>query len=81
VVVVTHLPQVAAFADTHLVVHKDARADGTTTAVRRVDGAARVEELARMLSGLPESATGRGHAEELLESAAEAKRLADSRAG
>jgi DNA repair protein RecN (Recombination protein N) len=73
VLVVTHLPQVAAFADRHLVVAKTDDSDGATTVVRRVEDADRVEELARMLSGLPESDLGRGHAEELLASAASAK--------
>jgi DNA repair protein RecN (Recombination protein N) len=72
VLVVTHLPQVAAFADRHLVVRKDPD-DASRTQVLRVDGEQRVEELARMLSGLPESSLGRGHAEELLAVAADAK--------
>ncbi|MDQ1704226.1 MAG: repair protein RecN [Frankiaceae bacterium] len=73
VIVVTHLPQVAAFADSHLVVRK--RDDGcvTTTGVRSVTGAERLEELSRMLAGLPDSALGRGHAEELLAVASAAK--------
>lgn len=70
VIVVTHLPQVAAFADRHLVVQKSS--DGTVTAssVRDVTGADRTAELARMLSGLDESDTGLAHAEELLTVAA-----------
>ena len=67
VIVVTHLPQVAAFADNHLVVRKTASATGSTTLVERVTGPERLEELSRMLAGLPESALGRGHAEELLQ--------------
>lgn len=67
VLVVTHLPQVAAFADTHLVVERK----GNRAAVRRVAGAERVEELSRMLGGLPASERGRGHAAELLQAAAE----------
>jgi DNA repair protein RecN (Recombination protein N) len=67
VIVVTHLPQVAAFADNHLVVRKTDRSTGTTTVVTAVDGAERLEELSRMLAGLPESELGRGHAEELLQ--------------
>jgi DNA repair protein RecN (Recombination protein N) len=67
VIVVTHLPQVAAFADHHLVVRKSDDGSSTTTAVVNVTGADRLEELSRMLAGLPESALGRGHAEELLE--------------
>ena len=76
VIVVTHLPQVAAFADRHLVVRKTTSADTTSTSVHNVDGAERLEELARMLAGLPDSALGRGHAEELLAVAAEAKKVA-----
>jgi DNA repair protein RecN (Recombination protein N) len=72
VLVVTHLPQVAAFADRHLVVSKSDD-DAGTTVVRRVEDAARIEELARMLAGLPDSELGRGHAEELLASAASDK--------
>jgi DNA repair protein RecN (Recombination protein N) len=69
VVVVTHLAQVAAFADTHLVVTKSAAGgDGTVTGVRTVDGDDRVRELARMLSGQDDSETARQHAVELLES-------------
>jgi DNA repair protein RecN (Recombination protein N) len=68
VVVVTHLPQVAAFADTHLVVDKspDVDAGVTATDIRAVDGEDRVRELARMLSGLADSDTGQAHARELL---------------
>jgi DNA repair protein RecN (Recombination protein N) len=65
VIVVTHLPQVAAYADTHLVVH----GSGAASEVRRLDTDERVAELARMLAGLGESDTGRAHARELLESA------------
>ena len=73
VLVVTHLPQVAAFADRHLVVRRDDAAGGSRTTVARVDGEERLEELARMLGGLSESALGRGHAEELLAVASAAK--------
>jgi DNA repair protein RecN (Recombination protein N) len=68
VVVVTHLAQVAAFADTHLVVDKspDAGAGVTATDIRAVEGEDRVRELARMLSGLADSDTGQAHARELL---------------
>lgn len=71
VIVVTHLPQVAAYADTHLVVETA----GAASEVRRLDDDQRVAELARMLAGLGESDTGRAHARELLE-AAEAERSA-----
>jgi DNA repair protein RecN (Recombination protein N) len=60
--VVTHLPQIAAFADTHFVVDRE----GTSAVVRRVEGGARLAELARMLSGIEDSERGQGHAEELL---------------
>lgn len=59
---VTHLPQVAAFADSHYVVKRS----GSSTEVHRVAGEARLEELSRMLSGLPESEKGKDHAAELL---------------
>jgi DNA repair protein RecN (Recombination protein N) len=67
VIVVTHLPQVAAYADVHLVV--DAGGKGTST-VLRLDDDGRVAELARMLAGLGESDTARAHARELMETAA-----------
>jgi DNA repair protein RecN (Recombination protein N) len=70
VIVVTHLPQVAAYADVHLMV------DDAST-VRRLDGDGRIAELARMLAGLGESAHGRAHARELLETA-QRDRLATS---
>jgi len=66
VLVVTHLPQVAAFGDRHLVVRKDAVGERTVASAEAVDGAARVVELSRMLSGRPDSITARRHAEELL---------------
>lgn len=65
VIVVTHLPQVAAYADTHLVVDSTAGA----SEVRRLDDEQRVAELARMLAGLGESDTARAHARELLAAA------------
>jgi DNA repair protein RecN (Recombination protein N) len=67
VIVVTHLPQVAAYADVHLVVH-GAGPRGTSV-VRRVADDERVAELARMLAGLGESDSGRAHARELLDAA------------
>jgi DNA repair protein RecN (Recombination protein N) len=73
VVVVTHLAQVAAFADNHLVVDKspDTAHGVTATDIRSVEGEERVRELARMLSGLADSDTGQAHARELLAVAAE----------
>ena len=67
VIVVTHLPQVAAYADVQLVVHS-AGPKGTSV-VRRATGDDRVAELARMLAGLGESDSGRAHARELLDGA------------
>jgi len=67
VIVVTHLPQVAAYADVHLMVDSTGR--GGASGVRRLDGDDRVAELARMLAGLGESDTARAHARELLEAA------------
>ena len=73
VVVVTHLPQVAAFADQHLHVSKQS-ADGalTTGGVTVLDDEGRVAELSRMMAGL-DSGLARAHAEELLAAAAAAK--------
>lgn len=68
VVVVTHLPQVAAYADRHLVVDK-ATGGLTRSGVRALDDGQRVVELARMLAGLEQTETGRAHAEELLATA------------
>jgi DNA repair protein RecN (Recombination protein N) len=75
VIVVTHLPQVAAYADTHLVVQKADDGSVTRSGVTRLDDAGRVTELSRMLAGLEDSAFGRAHAGELL-SAAAAERAA-----
>jgi DNA repair protein RecN (Recombination protein N) len=66
VLVVTHLPQVAAFADNHLVVAKDTGGAVTTSGVSAVQDTDRARELARMLAGLPDSDLGIAHAEELL---------------
>jgi DNA repair protein RecN (Recombination protein N) len=74
VLVVTHLPQVAAFADRHLVVAKDTGGAVTTSGVRLVEDTERARELARMLAGLPDSDLGIAHAEELLAVAARDKR-------
>ncbi|WP_229076033.1 DNA repair protein RecN [Actinoplanes sp. DH11] len=74
VLVVTHLPQVAAFADRHLVVAKDTGGAITTSGVRIVEETERARELSRMLAGLPDSDLGIAHAEELLAVAAREKR-------
>ncbi|MGK5530415.1 DNA repair protein RecN [Streptomyces sp. URMC 129] len=70
VVVVTHLPQVAAFADRHLVVEKTSDGSVTRSGVRSVHGEGRVRELSRMLAGQEDSRLARAHAEELLATAA-----------
>ena len=67
VIVVTHLAQVAAFADNHLRVEKASDSTFTASSVRRVEGDERVAELARMLSGLGDSENARTHAAELVE--------------
>ena len=66
VVVVTHLPQVAAWADSHFVVTKDSDGSVSQSDVRKVDGEDRIEEIARMLAGLENSVSAREHAAELL---------------
>jgi DNA repair protein RecN (Recombination protein N) len=71
VIVVTHLPQVAAFADNHLIVSKSSDGSVTSTSVIRLDHEARVRELSRMLAGLEDSEYGQAHAAELLAMAAE----------
>jgi DNA repair protein RecN (Recombination protein N) len=67
VIVVTHLPQVAAYADVHLAVDGGGR--DKSSGVRRLGDDDRVAELARMLAGLGESDSGRAHARELLNTA------------
>ncbi|MBE7161716.1 MAG: DNA repair protein RecN [Williamsia herbipolensis] len=69
VIVVTHLPQVAAFADHHIVIGKTTGKAKVTSSVTTLDRDGRVAELARMLAGLGDSDTGRAHAEELLDTA------------
>ena len=69
VVVVTHLAQVAAAADRQIAIHKDARGGRTVTGAAVLSADQRLVELSRMLSGHPDSATARAHAEELLASA------------
>ena len=70
VVVVTHLPQIASFADRHIRVRKD----GGTASIEVLDDAERVAELSRMLAGLPGSDAAAAHAEELLSEAARTPR-------
>ena len=65
-----HLPQVAAFADNHLMVEKSDDGLVTASGVTRLDQAGRIRELSRMLAGLEDSEYGQAHAEELLAMAA-----------
>lgn len=74
VLVITHLPQIAAFGDRHYTVRKETRDGRTSTALASLDEAGRAEELARMLSGAGGEATALNHAKELLASAAELKK-------
>ncbi len=74
VIVVTHLAQVAAYADTQLVVEKTVSADSASTVVRAVTGEERVGEIARMLSG-NDSVASLDHARELLDQAVGAQPL------
>jgi len=76
VLVVTHLPQIAAYADRHFVVDKHSAMGRTRTAVRTLDDGGRVTELSRMLSGMEGSGLAQAHAEELLAAASAAKRAA-----
>ena len=66
VIVVTHLPQVAAWADTHFVVKKSDDGSISQSDVEKLDNQNRIEEIARMLAGLEGSSSAREHAAELL---------------
>jgi DNA repair protein RecN (Recombination protein N) len=74
VLVVTHLPQVAAAADHQLLVSKADDGEATSTSIEVLDRDARVVEVSRMLSGSPGSSTARRHAEELLGAAVRVRR-------
>jgi DNA repair protein RecN (Recombination protein N) len=69
VVCVTHLPQIASMAGRHFYIEKQVIGERTTVTVQVINGAERVEELARMLSGAQVTATTRQHAGEMLEMA------------
>ena len=73
VLVVTHLPQIAAHADRHFTVEKRSADGATSTDVRLLDDAGRVGELSRMLAGMEGSGLAQAHAEELLAAATAAK--------
>ncbi len=68
VICITHLPQIAAFADQHFLIEKGERGGRTHTGVRRMKREERVEEIARMLSGANLTETSRRHAEQMLSS-------------
>jgi DNA repair protein RecN (Recombination protein N) len=80
VIVVTHLPQVAAFADTHLRVQKNSSGQVSATSVEPVTGESRRRELARMLAGQDESTHALAHSDELLQLAADEATSQTSRA-
>ena len=80
VLVVTHLPQVAAFADRQVVVEKSDDGSVTTSGLRVVEGAERTRELARMLAGLDSSDAAATHADELL-ALAERERMLPTKGG
>ncbi|MDO5051654.1 MAG: DNA repair protein RecN [Pseudoclavibacter sp.] len=69
VVVVTHLAQLAAFADNHVRIRKTSDGEVTSSSIRRLDEQERLVEISRLLSGLSESGTAHAHARELLEMA------------
>ncbi|MFI5258508.1 MAG: DNA repair protein RecN [Candidatus Limnocylindrales bacterium] len=79
VLCVTHLGQIAAYADAQFRIEKHQRAGRTVTEVRRVDGPERVDELAQMLAGAEGGAAARASADELLERAEAWRRTARSR--
>ena len=67
VICISHLPQIAALADTHLVIEKDVIDNYTITKVRKLDEEERVEELSRLLGGVDLTDTTKLHAKEMLE--------------
>ena len=75
VLCISHLPQVAAMADYHYLIKKDVKSDRTRTEIQDVVESARTEELSRMLSGAETTPLTLKHAEELLNLAAERKKI------
>jgi DNA repair protein RecN (Recombination protein N) len=69
VLCITHLPQIASYADRHITVRKEVAAGQTTTTVRPIEGEARLQELAEMIGGHRITETTRAQARELLEAA------------
>jgi DNA repair protein RecN (Recombination protein N) len=68
VICITHLPQIAKYAERHLLVTKSVRGHRTTSSIRTLDAGARVEELARMTSGATVTRASLAHAREMIES-------------
>src|SRR5690606_5362632 len=66
VIVISHLPQIAAFGEAHYRITKQERDGRTETAVDRLDGETRIDELAAMLDGLPITSASRANAREML---------------
>jgi len=75
VVCITHLPQVASFADTHFVVAKDQERERTVTSISRLDEERQVDELAAMLDGTPVGEHSRRSAADMLRRAREIKQV------
>jgi len=69
VICITHLPQIAAFADQHFLIEKSERSGRTHTGVRKMEQPERIEEIARMLSGASLTDTSLRHAEQMLAAA------------
>lgn len=67
IICISHLPQIAALADTHFIIEKDILKDKTTTVVRRLNNSERIDELSRLLGGVDLTSTTKQHAEEMLE--------------
>lgn len=79
VIVVTHLPQVAAYADRHVKITKRAKGAVLASGISVLDEAERIDELTRMLAGLSDSESGRAHAAELMGAADHDKKRRTSR--
>ncbi|MEK6563660.1 MAG: DNA repair protein RecN [Candidatus Omnitrophota bacterium] len=66
VILITHLPQIASFADTHFKIYKKIENNRTLTAIEELDAAKKIKEIAKMMSGEKESAIAITHAQEML---------------
>jgi DNA repair protein RecN (Recombination protein N) len=75
VLCITHLPQIAAYADAHFRVEKQIESGRTLTRVKRLTSEERVEELARMLGGARVTESARAHAKQLIEEAQQARKV------